>query len=57
MSRSRLRYEYFHYEYFYQEIDLSNMYDSINNILCQEVDPVYMSESIMNTFTLRSRFK
>ena len=33
------------------------MYDSINNILCQEVDPDYMSESIMNTFTLRSRFK
>ena len=55
MSRSRLRYEYFHYEYFYQEIDLSNMYDSINNILCQEVDPDYMI--IMNTFTLRSRFK
>ena len=40
-----------------QEIDSSIMCDSIKNFLRQEVDPDDMSESIMNTFTSRNRFK
>ena len=40
-----------------QEVDSSNMCDSNKYILRQEVDTDNMSESIMNTFTLKSRFK
>ena len=40
-----------------QEVDSSNMCESIKNILREEVDPDNMSKSIMNTFTSRSRIK
>ena len=40
-----------------QEVDSRNMCDSNKYILRQEVDTDNMSESIMNTFTLKSRFK
>ena len=40
-----------------QEVESSNMCDSIKNNLRQEADTDNMSESIMNTFTSRSRIK
>ena len=40
-----------------QEVESSNMCDSIKNILREEVDPDNMNESIMNTFTSRMQDK